>query len=125
MNTDATARDRVRMLAATTTGGARPSGAAVDLRSRSNRDLVASSVLLPDGVALWRHVHPSSRELQRVSYDGSVLVVHNTEPAGSSFLVHDELGQARSRRGPAITLHRPEDSGHDELLVVFCDDLAD
>ncbi len=101
------------------------SAAAAAQRANLTSDLVGARVTLPAELPLWHHVHSSSRELQRVAYDGSVLVVHNVESAGSSFLVHDEAGEPHSRRGPALTLHRPDDSGHDDLLVVFADDLSE
>lgn len=112
-----TDHSRVRSLFAAHAGGS------PELRSRLTSELVGSTISLPAEVPLWHHVHRSSRELARVPYDGSALVVHNTEPAGSSFLVHDEAGQPHSRRGPALTLHRPDDAAHDDLLVVFAVDL--
>jgi hypothetical protein len=101
----------------------RQSGGASELRSRLTSELVGSEVVLPEGIPIWQHLNRSSRELVRVPYDGCALVVHNVEAAGSSFLVHDDDGQPHAKRGPAITLHRPEDLAHDELLVVFSTDL--
>lgn len=115
---------RLRSLIDAHSAVGRASGGTSELRSRLTSELVGSEVVLPAGVAIWQHVHGSSRELARVPYDGAVLVVHNVEPAGSSFLVHDEDGQPHARRGPAVTLHRPEDLSHDELLVVFAADLG-
>jgi hypothetical protein len=114
---------RLRSLFDAHAPGGRPSGESAELRSRLTSELVGSEVALPDGIPVWHHLHRSSRELERVPYDGGVLVVHNVEPAGSSFLVHSEDGQPHSRRGPAITLHRPEDVAHEDLLVVFSSDL--
>lgn len=116
--------DRLRSLIDAHSSVGRPRGGASELRSRLTSELVGSEVALPEGVPIWRHVHRSSRELERVPYDGCVLVVHNVEAAGSSFLVHDEDGQPHARRGPAVTLHRPDDLSHDELLVVFSADLG-
>jgi hypothetical protein len=120
-----TDQSKVRALLDSHLTGGPAVGGASELRSRLTSELVGSLITLPDHVPVWHHVHRSSRELQRVDYDGSALVVHNVEPAGSSFLVHDEAGLPHSRRGPALTLHRPDDTGHDDLLVVFSSDLGD
>jgi hypothetical protein len=114
---------RVRSLFAAHQPGGKPTLGTAELLSRLTGELIGAEISLPPHVPVWHHVHRSSRELQRVPYDGCVLVVHNTEPAGSSFLVYDDSGQPHSRRGPALTLHRPEDLGHDDLLVVFAADL--
>jgi hypothetical protein len=114
---------RVRTLFAAHATGVRPSGSAAEQRSRLTSEMVGSQVSLPAVVPVWRHINRGSRELQRVPYDGCALVVHNLEPAGSSFLVFDSDGHPHSRRGPAITLHRPEDAQREDLLVVFAADL--
>lgn len=101
------------------TGGAPRAGAA-DLRSRLSSELLGSPVSLPAEVPVWQHVDRGGRELQPAPYDGGVLIVHNTEPAGSSFLVYGDDGAPHARRGPALTLRRP---GDDVLLVVFASDL--
>ncbi|MDX6230908.1 MAG: hypothetical protein QOI76_4298 [Frankiales bacterium] len=114
---------RIRSLFAAHAAGVRPTGGLAEQLSRLTGELIGAEISLPAELPVWHHVHRSSRELRRVPYDGCVLVVHNTEPAGSSFLVFSEDGQPHSRRGPALTLHRPEDVGHDDLLVVFAADL--
>jgi hypothetical protein len=116
--------DRVRLLFDAQATGRRGTETGAALRSRLTSELVGSEITLPAEVPLWQHVNQDSRELYRTPYDGSALVVHNTEPAGASFLVYGEDGHPHSRRGPAVTLHRPEDAGHDTLLVVFSADLG-
>ncbi|MDX6205161.1 MAG: hypothetical protein QOE76_2843 [Frankiales bacterium] len=115
--------DRLRSLLDAHAAGGRPSGGTSELRSRLTSELIGSQVTLPDAVPLWHHLHRGGRELERVPYDGAALIVHNVEPAGSSFLVHSEDGQPHSRRGPAMTFRRPEDLAHEDLLVVFSTDL--
>ena len=114
---------RLRSLFDAHTPSGNSTGNDSETRSRLTSQLVGSEITLPDSVPMWHHLHRSTRELERVPYDGGTLVVHNVESAGSSFLVHGDDGQPHSRRGPAVTLHRPDDVAHDDLLVVFSVDL--
>ncbi len=124
MTQESSDRDRLRALFDTHTSEGHHTTGVAERRSRLTSELVGCQISLPADMPVWKHVHPSSRELQRVPYDGGPLVVHNTEPAGSSFLVYDADGQSHAKRGPAVTLHRPEDAGHEDLLVIFAAELG-
>ena len=86
--------------------------------------MIGSTVTLPAATPLWRHLDPGSRELHLISYTGDPLVVHNVEPAGASFLVHNEAGPPKTRRGPAVTLRLAAEDANRELLVLFAGDIT-
>lgn len=83
--------------------------------------VLGARVTLPVGVPVWEHLSPDSRELKAQSYQGESLTVHALEPAGASFLVHQD-GLAHVRRGPALTLRLTDDDAA-QLLVVFSGDV--
>jgi hypothetical protein len=90
-------------------------------RTEAAAAVLGAQVALPVGVPIWAHLSPDSRELQARAYQGEPLTVHALEPAGASFLVHQD-GMAHVRRGPALTL-RLTDGDAAQLLVVFSGDV--